>query len=54
MILYAGETNIANTVATKVQSAIKQKASQEEIMEILKEIPDDDGEPQTNPIKVKI
>ena len=54
MILYAGETNIANTVATKVQSAIKQKASQEELMEILKEIPDDDGEQQTNPLKVNI
>jgi hypothetical protein len=42
------------TVSAKVQTAIKSKASQEEIMEVLKEIPDEDGEQQTNPLKVGI
>jgi len=41
-------------VSAKIQNAIKQKASQDELMEILKEIPDEDGEQQTNPLKVGI
>ena len=39
-------------MAAKLQNAIKQKASFEELLEVLKEIPDEDGEQQTNPLRV--
>ena len=44
--------NIGNTVSAKVENAIKQKATHEEIVELLKEIPDEDAEQQTNPLRV--
>ena len=44
--------NMANNVAAKVENAIKQKATQEEILEVLKEIPDEEAEQQLNPLRV--
>merc|ERR1712051_451834 len=46
--------SVAKSVSIKLQNAIKQKASQDEILEVLKEIPDEDGEQQTNPLRVII
>ena len=41
-------------VAAKVENAIKQKATQEEILELLKEVPDEEAEQQLNPLRVNI
>ena len=46
------ENNIAINISSKLQHAIKQKATSEEIIEVLKEIPDEEGETQMNPLKV--
>ena len=46
--------SVAKSVSIKLQNAIKQKASQDEILEVLKDIPDEDGEQQTNPLRVII
>ena len=46
--------SLAKNVAAKVENAIKQKASQEEIGEILREVPDETGGDQTpNPLMVR-
>ena len=47
-----GENIIAKTVSAKLQAAIKAKASFEEVVEVLKEIPDEDTELHTNPLRV--
>ena len=44
--------NIGNTVSAKLETAIKSKCSHDEIVELLKEIPDEDAEQQTNPLRV--
>jgi len=48
------ENTIAINISAKLQNAIKQKASSEEIIEVLKEIPDEEGEQQTNPLKISV
>ena len=50
---FLDEDSVARSISIKLQNAIKQKASQDEILEVLKEIPDEDGE-QTNPLRVII
>ena len=53
-LIILDENTVARSISIKVQNAIKQKASQDEILEVLKEIPDEDGEQQTNPLRVII
>ena len=53
-LIILDENTVARSISIKVQNAIKQKASQDEILEALKEIPDEDGEQQTNPLRVII
>ena len=54
LLLSTDGNNMANNVAAKVENAIKQKATQEEILELLKEIPDEEAEQQLNPLRVYI
>ena len=46
------ENNSACMVSTKLVAAIKEKRTQEEIMGVLNEIPDDESD-QMNPLKVR-
>merc|ERR1712150_319993 len=48
------ENIIAKTVSAKLQAAIKAKASFEEVVEVLKEIPDEDTELHTNPLRISV